>query len=283
MISGAAIALCMALSAGMLVPGVSRALQVWAGSLRRSRERTLDAQFSDAFVFLDPGRFAVALALLVVFSSGLITVLSGSGLLGCAAGLIALGLPTVVARKLQRRRRVRVLAQLPDALDLLASTLRSGLGLAPGLVHLAEHQPPPLAQELLLVVRRQRLGRSLDEALAVMHGRIGGSELALLTTAVAVARVVGGNLSEVLGRLAQTLRDKQAIERKIAALTSQARLQARIAGLLPLALLLVMCRLEPRAMHLMVSTAQGWAALTVLAVLEVAGALWLRRQAHIDV
>jgi len=280
---GLVIALCAALAAGMLIPGVSLALQVWARSLLLSREHTLDAQFSDAFVFLDPRRFAIALALLVVFSSGLITVLSGSGLLGCAAGAVALCLPAIVARKLQQRRRTRVLAQLPDALDLLAATLRSGLGLAPGLVHLAEHQPPPLAQELLLVVRRQRLGRSLDEALAVMHERIGGSELALLTTAVAVARVVGGNLSEVLGRLAQTLRDKQSIERKIAALTSQARLQARVAGLLPLALLLVMCRLEPRAMHLMFSSAQGWAALLVLAVLEIAGALWLHRQAQIDV
>jgi len=280
---GLAIALCAALAVGMLIPAVSLALHSWARSLHHSRERTLDAQFSDAFVFFDPRRYAIALALLVVFSAGLITVLSGSGLLGCTAGVITLCLPAIVARKLQQRRRLRVLAQLPDALDLLAATLKSGLGLAPGLVHLAEHQPPPLAQELLLVVRRQRLGRSLDEALAVMHGRIGGSELALLSTAVAVARVVGGNLSEVLGRLAQTLRDKQGIERKIAALTSQARLQARIAGLLPLALLLVMCRLEPRAMHLMFSTAPGWAALLVLAVLEIAGALWLRRQAHIDV
>ncbi len=74
-----------------------------------------------------------------------------------------------------------------------------------------------------------------------MHQRLGGAELALFTAAVSVVRIVGGNLSEVLGRLAQTLRDRQGIERKIIALTSQARLQARIAGLLPLALLVVMC------------------------------------------
>ena len=116
-----------------------------------------------------------------------------------------------------------------------------------------------------------------------MHQRLGGAELALFAAAVSVVRSVGGNLSEVLARLAHTLRERQAIERKIIALTAQARLQARIAGLLPLGLLLVMWRLAPRAMHLMFSTRQGWAALLALTVLEAAGAFWLLRQARIDV
>jgi tight adherence protein B len=277
------IALGAALAAGLLIPGAALATRSWARTLHQSRERTLEARFSDAFVFIESRRYAWLLALLVVACSGLTTLLSANGLLGCAAGALTLCMPALAARWLQRRRRQRAIAQLPDALDLLASSLRSGLALAPALRHLAEHQPAPLSQELVLVIRRQRLGRSLEEALDIMHSRIGGAEMALFTTAVAVARVVGGNLSEVLARLAQTLRDRQSIERKITALTAQARLQARIAGLLPVALLMVMWRLEPRAMHLMFSTTQGWAALLTLAVLEAAGAFWLSRQARIDV
>jgi tight adherence protein B len=279
----ALISLILALAAVLFIPAAALAIQKWAGALHRSRLRTLDQNFSDAFVFIEPRRYAWWLVFLVVGCAMLATALSGSGLLGFAAGAVALCVPALAARQLQRRRRLRVIAQLPDALDLLASSLRSGLALAPALAHLVEHQPPPLVQELALVVRQQRLGRSLDEALAVMCTRIGSAELVLFTTAVAVARVVGGNLSEILARLAQTLRDRQAIERKIVALTAQARMQARIAGLLPLALLLVMTRLEPRAMHLMFTTAQGRAALLVLAVLELAGAMWLMRQSRIDV
>ena len=79
------------------------------------------------------------------------------------------------------------------------------------------------------------------------------------------------------------MREKQVIEGKIAALTAQGRLQARIVGLLPLVLLVVMTRMEPQAMRLMYTTAPGWAALLVLAVLEITGALLLRRLMRIDV
>jgi len=277
------ISLGLALTAGLLMPGAASALSSWASALHRSSLHILEQSLPDSFVFIEHRRYAVWLMVLVVGCALLATWLSGSGLVGFVAGVLSLCVPALVARRVQRRRRQQLIAQLPDALDLLASSLRSGLALAPALAHLADHQPPPLSQELALLVRQQRLGRSLDESLAHLCARIGGAELALFATAVAVARVVGGSLSEILSRLAHTLRERHAIEDKLAALTAQARLQARIAGLLPLALLLVMTRLEPRAMHLMFTTDQGRASLLVLAVLELVGALWLRRQARIDV
>ena len=133
------------------------------------------------------------------------------------------------------------------------------------------------------MVRKQRLGSTLEEALEDMHRSIGGAEVALFVTAVVVVRQLGGNLSEILARLGQTLREKQAMERKIIALTAQGRLQARIVGLLPVVLLVVMTRMEPHAMRLMYTTPQGWVTLVVLAVLELVGALLLRRLVRIDV
>jgi tight adherence protein B len=112
---------------------------------------------------------------------------------------------------------------------------------------------------------------------------VGGREVALFAAAVAVARELGGNLSDVLARLAATLREQQAIERKIIALTAQGKLQARIVGALPLVLLLVMNRMEPRPMHMLYTTPQGWAALALLALLETSGLWLLNRQARIDV
>ena len=112
---------------------------------------------------------------------------------------------------------------------------------------------------------------------------IGGAEVALFVTAVTVVRQLGGNLSEILTRLGQTLREKQVIEDKISSLTAQGRLQARIVGLLPIALLVVMLRLEPQAMRLLYTTIQGWATLLVLVVLELVGILVLRRVVRVDV
>lgn len=273
----------IALGALLLLRPLLTLVRGWARGLLQSRERTLEQEFSEAFVFIESRAFAWVTLAAVLVVALLATLISGSGLLGSAAGLATLVMPAVLARAWRKRRRARLLAQLPDSLDLMAASLRSGLSLVPAIEHLAIHQPRPLGQEFSLVVRRQRLGRPLEEALEALRDRIGGRELALFTAAVAVARELGGNLSEVLARLAATLREQQAIERKIVALTAQGKLQARIVGALPLVLLLVMNRMEPRPMHLLYTTVQGWAALTLLALLEISGLWLLNRQARIDV
>jgi tight adherence protein B len=273
----AAVAACLAL------PGLLFALHAWALRLRQSQRATIEQELPEAFLFVDSRRYGLLLLATVSVVTICVLLVTRSSLVGSLAGALSLLIPAAGARWLRQRRRRRLLYQIPDMLELLAASLRSGLSLLPAIQHLARHQPNPLAQELSLVLRRHRLGGSLDEALEDLHRRIGGSELALFVTAVTVARQLGGNLSEVLSRLGQTLRDKQAIEGKIAALTAQGRLQARIVGLLPLALLVVMTRMEPRPMHLLYTTAQGWATLSVIAALEISGALLLRRLVRIDV
>ena len=276
-------AIAVAVAVCLAAPGLLAAMRAWAVRLRQSRQLTVERELPETFLFVDSERFAVLLAGSVVVVAVTVTILAHSGLLGSLAGALTLLLPAAGARWWKLRRRRRLLHQLPDCLELLAASLRSGLALLPAIGHLARHQPSPIAQELTLVVRRHRLGASLDAALEDLQQRIGGTEAALFVTAVAVARQLGGNLSDVLVRLSQTLREKQVIEGKIAALTAQGRLQARIVGLLPLALLVVMTRMEPQAMRLMYTTAPGWAALSVLAVLEISGALLLRRLVRIDV
>lgn len=277
------IALVGTLAVCLFAPSCAAAMRAWAQGIAASRRATLERELPDAFLFVDARRFERLLIAAVVAVAVAAAATTRSGVLGSLAGALTLLLPATIARCLRRRRRRRLLYQLPDTLDLLAASLRSGLGLLPALQHLAQHQPAPIAQELSLVIRKHRLGGSLDEAMEDLHRRIGGNEAALFVTAMIVARQLGGNLSDVLVRLSQTLREKQAIEGKIAALTAQGRLQARIVGLLPLVLLAVMLRMEPSAMRLLYTTPQGWAALLVLAVLETSGALWLRRLVRIDV
>jgi tight adherence protein B len=277
------IALLAALAACLALPALLASLQGWAQRLRQSQRATIERDLPEAFLFVDSRGYRKVLVITVVAITVGVALSTHSGLLGSLAGALALMIPAAGARWLRRRRRRQLLRQIPDMLDLLASSLRSGLSLLPAIQHLARHQPDPLAQELSLVLRWQKLGGSLDEALDNLQRRVGGSELALFATAVAVARQLGGNLSEMLARLSQTLREKQVIEGKIAALTAQGRLQARIVGLLPLVLLAVMTRMEPRAMRLMYTTGPGWAALTVIAALEISGALLLRRLVRIDV
>lgn len=279
----ALIAILVALAAALALPAIAHALRGWARRLHRSRSSTVEDRLPESFLFVDSRWYAAVLVAAVLAVTGLVTLVSRSGLLGSGAGAATLLVPAALARRLRKRRRTRILQQLPDSLDLLAASLRSGLGLLPALQYLVAHQPPPLAQEFGLVVRKQRLGGTLEDALEEMREGIGGAEMALFVTAVTVVRQLGGNLSEILTRLGQTLREKQVIEDKISALTAQGRLQARIVGLLPIALLVVMMRLEPRAMRLLYTTVQGWATLLVLVVLELVGIMVLRRVVRVDV
>ena len=219
-----------ALAAALVVPGVACALRAWARRLSQSRRATLERRLPEAFLFVDSRWYAVLLVSMVVTVAALVTVIAHSGLLGSLAGAATLLVPVAASRWLRRRRRRRLLYQLPDCLDLLASSLRSGLGLMPAMQYLAEHQRPPIAQELGLVIRKHRLGGSLEDSLEEMQRSIGGAEIALFVTAVVVVRQLGGNLSEILARLSQTLREKQTIEGKISALTAQGKMQARIVG-----------------------------------------------------
>ena len=272
-----------ALAAVLCLPVLGTALQSWARGLHRSRERTRELELSESFIFVDSLAFARAVAAVVLACALGTWLASGSALLAAVAGCAALLLPAWWARILRRRRRRLLLGQLPDAIDLMAASLRSGLGLAAAIGQLAVHQPAPLGEEIALVVRRQRLGEPLEPALEAWRERIGGPEVAQFVAAVSVARELGGGLSDVLARVAATMRERQVIERKIDALTAQGKLQARIVGAMPLLLLLVMTRLQPGPMHLMFTTPPGWAALALIAVLEAGGAWLLARQVRIDV
>lgn len=273
----------MACCALLLWPLAARGIARVARSLQQGRATTLDRGFHDNFVFIDARRLALISVLGVLGAVLLALWLSGSGLLACVAGVVALAGPAWWAARLRALRLRRLRAQLPDALDLLAASLQAGAGLLPAFQQLAIHQGAPLLEELQLLLRRHRLGMPLEQALEHLRLRIPGTETDLLVMAIAVSRQLGGNLSVVLARLAQTLRQKQAIERKIDALTAQGRLQARIVGVLPLLLMGVMLLMEPRAMHKMFDTPAGLAVLGLLCALEIAGFLLLRKVLRIDV
>ena len=133
------------------------------------------------------------------------------------------------------------------------------------------------------MLREQRLGVTLDDALGSLERRMGGDDLRLFTAAIRIAGDSGGNLAETLERLADSIRRKLTVEGKIRALTAQGRLQGWIMTLLPPVVAAVLFVIEPHAMEPLLATWQGWVVCGVIAVLEVAGLLFIRRIMEIDI
>lgn len=169
---------------------------------------------------------AVLLAKLAGLCLGAILALGAApaapGRIGIA---VALGLPTAgffvpdaLLEREARRRSRRLVAALPDALDLLAVSVASGRGPADGLAQLARAGEGPLAEEMRIAVAELACGSSLSAALAALRARVPGSELATLVASIERSRRFGSPLADQLRRQATALRrdSRRAVEERAA-------------------------------------------------------------------
>lgn len=274
------------------VVAVSAALLAWfvidvgTGSLARYRaaftERTR-FQAQEFFLFIEPQKLFVANLAVMALGALLTWLLTGSAWLALPAFFALALLPRWVYAALRARRLRCFEHQLPDALMMLAGGMRAGVGLTSALQQLVAESAPPLAQEFALLLREQRLGVTLEQALTHLARRMPTPTTTLVVSAMRVATETGGALAETLERTSHTLRARLQMEGKIGALTAQGRLQAWVVGLLPLLLMAVLNRMEPEAMALLWHTPLGWGTLALIGVLEVLGIVVIRRIVAIDV
>jgi tight adherence protein B len=123
---------------------------------------------------------------------------------------------------------------LPEALDRVTGALRAGYGLDYGFDLVARDGSPPCSEEFGQILQELNLGGDLEEALARLVARIDSEDARLLATAVAVQRRTGGNLVEVLGQMAQMLRERERLRRDVRVLTTAPRVSGYVVAMLPL-------------------------------------------------
>ncbi|SRR6266478_131128 len=237
----------------------------------------------ESFVFIDAERvflFVVIGALVLPAALWFLTNSFVPALIGLVAVIV---LPRLAYALIRRRRRHQLQLQLPDALTMLASAMRAGTSLQTALDIVINETPAPLSQELGVVVREQRLGVALEDALESMARRLKLEDVDLVVSAMTIAKQVGGNLAETLERLSGTLRAKVTMEGKIRALTSQGKLQGWVVGALPLFLGVVLWFMEKQSMKPLVTMWWGWVVIGVIVVLEAIGAYMIKKIVTIDI
>ncbi len=177
-----------------------------AGSRYRSRfTGDVGRRLNDLLLFVDAQRLFRWNLLLALLVMAAIRLTTGSWLL-MALGVVGIAmLPNLVLVRLARQRRLSFAGQLPDALMLVSAAIRSGASLPLALRQMSQEMAAPCGQEFELMLREQRLGVTLDEALGSLERRMGGDDLRLFTAAVRIAGDSGGNLAETLERLADSI------------------------------------------------------------------------------
>ncbi|MCG9738189.1 type II secretion system F family protein [Shewanella insulae] len=237
----------------------------------------------DMFLFIEPRQLFVINMLTLLAVPFVVRLFFGSWVLGILLSIVLALLPRFAYQFLHKRRRRKFVHQLPDALNMIASSMQSGANVSNAIEFMAEEMEAPIKQEFQLFLREQRLGVEFNTALDNMFKRIPEEEFQLVTAGMQISREVGGNLAEVLLRLSATLRRKIEMEGKIDALTSQGKMQGIVMTLLPVFIGVVLYHMEPSAMGRILTEPMGWALIAMVIIMLTSGYLSIRKIVAIDV
>lgn len=181
------------------------------------------------------------------------------------------------------RRLANFAKQLPEALELISRALRAGHSLASGFNLVAEEMPEPISREFSRAYEAQNLGKPLDTALEEMTDRVPNLDLRFFATAVILQRQTGGDLAEILDKIGYIIRERFKIWGQVQALTGEGRLSGIVLLALPPALFVAMWRLNPDYCMQLFTDPMGHQMLAVAVILQVVGALVIRKIVNIKV
>jgi tight adherence protein B len=200
--------------------------------------------------------------------------------------LFALGVPYIarewVVRTLAYRRN-RFAEQLPDALQVVASALRSGHSLPGALAVVVESASEPMKSEMQRVVAAEQLGVPIQHSFGVVAERMASRDVEQLALVAELQREAGGNAAEVVDRVAETVRERFDLRRLIQTLTMQGRMSRWIVSALPIGIVLILQVENPHYLHPLLASTGGKVVFGLAAAWAVAGSFVIKRIVEIEV
>jgi tight adherence protein B len=233
---------------------------------------------------LDQADLHITPTRLVMFSgmAGLLaalaaSVVSASILLMVGAGLLAAAIPFIHVLWTRKKRFEHFLEHLPDALDLMGRALSAGHAFSEAMQMASAEMPEPIATEFRKTYEEQNLGLSLKLALENLTQRIPLLDLRMCVTAVLIQRETGGNLSEILEKVAYTIRERFRIMGDLKTLTTSSRMSAWLLCGLPIFVTFIVTAMNPEYMSILWKDQRGHYLIGTALLLQVTGMLIVRK------
>ena len=251
---------------------------------RKSTARTMEL-IHRADLPLRAGEWFVlsVVAIVVGIALGLLLLPDAKAVGVIIGALIGLVLPQVLLRFLAARRAAAFERVLPQALMLVATSLKSGFGLPQALDAVAKDAAEPVAKEFSRALAETRIGTDIADALERVAERMGSDAMRMAVMAIRIQREVGGNLAETLETTAKTLRERESLYRQVRALSAEGRLSAYILIALPIGVFFYMLWVNYEYIQLLWSTLPGLAMSVGAIVLLIIGIFWMRKVVRIEV
>ncbi len=233
---------------------------------------------------LDPSKFVLISAVAAVIGAAVcLAVPSIPNYLAPVAAPLFGVLPLfwIVLKKRSRLRKFG--RQLPEALELISRALRAGHSLASGISLVADEMANPIRKEFQRCYEAQNLGVALEEALEDMSDRVPNLDLRFFVTAIVLQRQTGGDLAEILDKIGSLIRERFKIWGQIQALTGEGRLSGIVLLALPPGLFMVMYYLNPEYCSVLFTDPMGHKMLAAAVVMQIVGALVIKKIISIKV
>jgi len=259
------------------IPMVNRFLVNLQGALHLKR------MLDQADLHITPSKlvmFSVMAGMLAAMAAGVVTQ---SFVIMIVAGILTATLPFVYVLFTRKKRLNKFLELLPDALDLVSRALSAGHAFSESLHMVATEMPDPIAGEFQKTYEEQNLGLSLKLALENLTQRIPLLDLKMCVTAIMIQRETGGNLAEILEKVAHTIRERFRIMGDLKTLTTSSRMSAWLLCGLPIAVSLVITIMNPEYMSVLWTDPRGHLLIGIALFMQLTGMLIVRKILNIKI
>jgi tight adherence protein B len=198
-----------------------------------------------------------------------------------AAAFVLIG-SLMFVNQVAARTKKKFEAQLPDTLNLLATSLRAGYSLLQAVEAVGEEAPEPTRREFGRAMAEIRLGRNMNDALDDIATRLDSVDFEWTVMAIGIQREVGGNLAEVLQTTAETMVQRNRLRREMKALTAEGRISAIVLSLLPIGLFAFIYLTNPGYLEPLVTSTIGWVMMGGGLVFIGIGIFWMQKLVKVD-
>ena len=261
----------------------SVALDVTKRLMSPAAEQRLSGRLELAGVARKPAQWMLLGGCVAVVIAAALSIVTGNVIVGLVVGALVgwLSMRSLLSF-LIRRRRNAFTEQLPDLLQLIASSLQSGFSLPQALDAVVRETAQPAVGEFTRAMAEARLGADLEDCLETIADRMGSDDLRWTVMAIRIQRGIGGNLAEVLTATVNTIRERGYLRRQVHALSADGRLSAYILIALPVGIGGFLFLTRPTYMRPLYTTHVGEFLLAGAFVLLVLGTVIMRQMIKLE-
>ncbi|MBO6852173.1 MAG: type II secretion system F family protein [Marivivens sp.] len=207
------------------------------GSLSKDLQQAGLAMRIGQFLWLCTGG-AIVIAIIL-------SAVIGGGAAALVGIVVAFGIPILIIKRMRNKRRLKLIHQLPDALDLMARGLKVGHPLNTSIGSVANEMPDPIGTEFGIIFDQVSFGDDLPDAFAEFADRVDVEDVKYLSASIGIQYGTGGDLARVVSVLARVIRNRIAMRNKIRAISSEGRISGYILTVLPLGIYSTVSILSP--------------------------------------